>query len=245
MESAKSFAMPTLVIEERMVIRQGLVSLLQNTRYQVVAAVAEVDQVSLPLDAEPVSLVLLGVSSQHRAVCRMRHVRRAFPHARICVVSEVSDPCTLQEIVRHGADACISNIRSRDVLLKALDLTMLRQHLVIAHHPEAADRTTQDGSLKWPEFLPLKLLPISDPIAERFDLSRMSERELEILGHLATGASNKEIAKSCGISDATVKVHLKTILKKIRVHNRTQAAIVAIQAGLAFPVAPQLTSELS
>ena len=57
-------------------------------------------------------------------------------------------------------------------------------------------------------------------------------REREILQHLVMGASNKLIANRLGITEATVKVHLKTLLRKIDVNNRTQAAIWAMNNGI-------------
>ena len=62
--------------------------------------------------------------------------------------------------------------------------------------------------------------------------SALSEREMEILGCLAGGNSNKVIARTCQIAESTVKIHLKSILRKIHVQNRTQAAIWAIQNNL-------------
>ena len=56
---------------------------------------------------------------------------------------------------------------------------------------------------------------------------QLSQREREILLRLAEGESNKQIARLCNITESTVKVHLKAILRKITVHNRTQAAIWA------------------
>src|SRR5262249_29075106 len=60
----------------------------------------------------------------------------------------------------------------------------------------------------------------------------LSRRERQVLVYLARGDSNKMIARRCEISEATVKVHLKAILRKIAAHNRTQAAIWALENGL-------------
>ena len=60
----------------------------------------------------------------------------------------------------------------------------------------------------------------------------LSHRERLILRHLAEGQANKVIANKLGIAEATVKVHVKSILSKIRVFNRTQAAIWAMNNGL-------------
>ena len=66
----------------------------------------------------------------------------------------------------------------------------------------------------------------------------LSPREREILQLLVTGASNKLIATRLGITEATVKVHLKTLLRKIDVNNRTQAAIWAMNNGFTADSAP-------
>ncbi len=59
----------------------------------------------------------------------------------------------------------------------------------------------------------------------------LSQREEEILKGVVKGHSNKMIARACGVTDATIKVHMKSILRKIRVANRTQAAIWALERG--------------
>jgi len=72
----------------------------------------------------------------------------------------------------------------------------------------------------------------------------LSPRETEILSCLVNGLSNKEIANQLDITEGTVKVHLKGILKKIRVHNRTQAAIWAVQNGVVADVASNAPSPI-
>ena len=58
------------------------------------------------------------------------------------------------------------------------------------------------------------------------------EGRLMILCHLAAGESNKVIARELGISEGTVKLHVKSILRKLQVHSRVQAAVIAVEAGL-------------
>jgi two-component system nitrate/nitrite response regulator NarL len=60
---------------------------------------------------------------------------------------------------------------------------------------------------------------------------KLSDREIQILDGLVRGQANKVIARKCDITEATVKVHMKSILRKIRVGNRTQAAIWALEHG--------------
>ena len=61
---------------------------------------------------------------------------------------------------------------------------------------------------------------------------RMTARELEILEHVAKGSSNKVIANTLDITDGTVKLHVKAILRKLAVHSRVEAAVIAVEHGL-------------
>ena len=67
------------------------------------------------------------------------------------------------------------------------------------------------------------------PEAEALDFDGLTDREREIIAHLAKGAANKEIARALNITDATVKVHSRTILRKLGLKTRTQAALCAMQ----------------
>ena len=62
-------------------------------------------------------------------------------------------------------------------------------------------------------------------------LSRLSDREKEILGHLIEGNTNKEIARKLGLQEITVKVHLRNIYRKMEAANRAQAVRIALQNG--------------
>jgi two-component system nitrate/nitrite response regulator NarL len=66
----------------------------------------------------------------------------------------------------------------------------------------------------------------------RLPFSILTRREMDILCHLAAGQSNKVIARALGISDGTVKLHVKSILRKLEVHSRVEAAVIAVERGL-------------
>ena len=63
--------------------------------------------------------------------------------------------------------------------------------------------------------------------------AELTSREMDVLGHLATGLSNQEIADALGVSVTTVRTHVSSILRKLNLENRTQAALYAMNAGLA------------
>jgi two-component system, NarL family, nitrate/nitrite response regulator NarL len=113
-----------------------------------------------------------------------------------------------------------------EAFVKALELVMLGETILPLEllsffrktlSAEAQLKTTQDVVGIAPGFPPVK----------KDDLPSLSFRETCILRCIVDGASNKIIARKLDITEATVKVHVKAILRKIRVHNRTQAAIWA------------------
>jgi two-component system nitrate/nitrite response regulator NarL len=118
----------------------------------------------------------------------------------------------LREAMNGGADGFLMKDVSPEALLQSLELIML-------------------GEKVFPTNLALMLLDLSNAPSPLNSIRGLSPREQEILLALVTGASNKMIAIKLGITEATVKVHLKTLLRKIDVNNRTQAAIWAMNNG--------------
>jgi two-component system nitrate/nitrite response regulator NarL len=78
----------------------------------------------------------------------------------------------------------------------------------------------------------------SEPAAAS-EIKKLTPREGEMLAQLALGLSNKEIARKLDVAESTVKIHLQSILKKLGVNNRVQAAIYAVEHRLTDPRSPQ------
>jgi len=218
----------TVILAPRTLLREGLTSLLHDSNFRVVASIATPDELSQLLTGK-VELVVLCLSAGSRE--DLDYLEKIVPTTRdykIVVVAETSglagQPC-ISEILRSGADAYIFNIHSRDVLLKSLDLAVLEQKLVVLDE--------NDVPLKFSEVPAGPTQSNGAPSQGGGNgAARFSARELEILGCLSSGDSNKIIGRSCHIAESTVKIILKSILRKIHVQNRTQAAIWAIQNGL-------------
>jgi two-component system nitrate/nitrite response regulator NarL len=143
--------------------------------------------------------------------------------ARILIHDELTRNCTFQEDHRDERQA-------EQLQLKELSI---EDSSLISNGADPRDN------------LALRLTPVrsSDRASVQSpEIPLLSGREEAILDGLVRGLSNKQIARECSITEATVKVHMKSILRKIRVSNRTQAAIWALDRNSRFDVMPTLKS---
>jgi two-component system nitrate/nitrite response regulator NarL len=168
------------------------------------------------------------------------------PDSKIVLVAETFGSLNLQDVLALAPDGYIINLDSRDMLVRSLELTLVGQQTLVLGRPTGAltngrdDTQPSTGALtngrNDTQFAGSAVGSQSERSYEfgktPHDV-RLSHRERQVLICLARGESNKQIARLCGISEATVKAHLKAILRKTSAKNRTQAAIWAIERGLA------------
>jgi two-component system nitrate/nitrite response regulator NarL len=249
----------TVVIDENNLFRDSLKRILSTTCFRVAAASREVGELKmLSLKSSSAELVLIGGrmgGARGSSVRDVKRIKRKHPLARVMVLG---DCCDLNEVVttfRAGADGYVLKTISPDALMKALDLLMLGEMVLPSsllstaladggveidppseiraiHAPVAAEaaplpKTVQDASEAC-DGVPASEL---DPPERALPLT-LSDRETAILTCLTEGQSNKRIARKFGVAEATVKSHIKAILRKIRAKNRTQAAIWAVDHAL-------------
>lgn len=139
------------------------------------------------------------------------------PRPKIVVLTESLSISCLIKALSIGVDGYLLKNMSSDALMQSLSLVLAGEKVFpteLAHH------------LISNRFVP----PPSGSLPE--GIRDMSARETEILSLLVNGHSNKAIANQLNITEGTVKVHIKVILKKINASNRTQAAIWALQNGI-------------
>lgn len=141
--------------------------------------------------------------------------RRLLPAARLVVLCDAIDGEALAHCRALGVDGYLLKDIGPDALADGLR-RVLSGRKVFPCRPEAVAEAPA----------PLPLPRLEDPAT-----SRLSERERDVLRCIATGDSNKLIARRLGIAEATVKVHLKAVLRKLGVANRTQAAVFALAGG--------------
>jgi two-component system, NarL family, nitrate/nitrite response regulator NarL len=225
---------PTVIIANSALLREGMTSLLQKTPYKVVAAVSRPAELT---DHDSTKgrrgLAIVGVDCQKgslgQAAEGVRLLRSAMLDSKIVLVAEAHAPVDLQGVLALAADGYILNLGSRDMLLRSLELIFMDQQVFVLGSP-ITTVPHESGDTQ----------PLERTVRSQFWSScgigkgnaQLSHRERQVLICLARGESNKEIARVCHISEATVKVHLKAILRKINTRNRTQAAIWAIEHGL-------------
>jgi two-component system, NarL family, nitrate/nitrite response regulator NarL len=144
-----------------------------------------------------------------------------------------------QRLLASQIDGCIPISVSSDTLIGTLDMIATGDIRVMIA-PYAKSPPIQPVQPDEPNQLEIKAETLQSDHAERRPV--LSQREVQILDGLVKGYANKVIARRCDITDATVQVHMKSILRKIRVANGTQAAIWALENG---HVAPNFTGPLS
>jgi two-component system, NarL family, nitrate/nitrite response regulator NarL len=198
----------TILIEPNRLFRQGLKHLLAGTRFEVEVEFSTMEQA---VDGAVASgLVIIGEVSKEPG--DLHRLRDAYPDARIVVLAIDLTVDALRDAMNTGADGFLMKDVSPEALIQSLELIMM-------------------GEKVYPTNLAAMLLDLNSAPSPN-STRGLSPRELEILQALVTGASNKLIAIRLGITEATVKVHLKTLLRKIDVINRTQAAIWAMNNGV-------------
>jgi two-component system nitrate/nitrite response regulator NarL len=175
-------------------------------------------------------------------------LRSRHSQARIVVLSDSFKLDDMKAAIQSGADGYCLATTGCEALIKYFDLVMLGEVIFpSAAFLEAVSSSGEAINLQRNASAAIKVpsVPASAaPGAHDAPLRTLSSREAEILQCLMHGAPNKVIARKLDVAEATVKVHIKAILRKIRVANRTQAAMWAVNHLSSNELdAPPLTSE--
>jgi DNA-binding NarL/FixJ family response regulator len=229
MSRRQSFA--TFIVGKSVLIREGIARILSAANFRTLASVSCADDLSpSKLQSHPVLVLIVHAGGDFEAaVEQIELLRERHPKARIAVVA---DHYRLDEMVsafRAGASGYFIDVMTCDVFVKSIELVMMGEtifppafmlsilHSENDHFAKAAPRNDNDRAIAM--------------TAERSITQQLSPREKSIMQCLIAGDSNKCIARKIDIAEATVKVHVKAILRKIRVQNRTQAAIWGMNHG--------------
>jgi DNA-binding NarL/FixJ family response regulator len=234
MRRRQSFA--TIIVGKSILLREGLARILRSANFRILASVSCANEL-LPNELlpsklqphQPLFLVVHTGDDFDAAVEQIELLRDQHPGSRIAIVADHYRLGELVSAFRAGANGYFVDIMTCDAFIKSLELVMMGEtifppaFLSFVLDPEgtvlgeAAPRNENNQAM------PIRT---KNPFAPQ-----LSTREKLILRCLIEGYSNKCIARKINIAEATVKVHVKAILRKIRVQNRTQAAIWGMNNG--------------
>jgi DNA-binding NarL/FixJ family response regulator len=206
-----------IVADDHEVVRKGLAAILKAAGIEVVAEVAtRADVVKMTLELRP-DVVLLDVRMPEHddGLLALEEIRATWPGARILMFSAYDNPTYIARAAALGA---------ADYLLKGTP----QADLIGAIHRVASGLEAAETSM---------LQKVRRAMVRRKDGVEidvpLTNRELQVLRHVALGLSNREIGHSLQISIETVKEHVQNILRKLDVNDRTQAAVWAVRRNLA------------
>jgi two-component system nitrate/nitrite response regulator NarL len=211
----------TILVEHSTLFREGLSKLLARTGFIVTAMASSAEEIETDNVPEPDLIIMGSGESDSILEKNIRKLRAVFPNSRLVVLADQYNSDQVHTAFRMSARGYLMKTINCSTLIKSLELVMLGESIF----PSAIlTRVVEDHGLdiEIDDEITVDAPPISH------SSRALSAREMQILQCLVRGQSNKMIARSLDIVEATVKVHIKAILRKIHVQNRTQAAIWAV-----------------
>ena len=211
-------SMNILLVDDHTLFREGLESLLSRRDINIVAAVGSGQEgLRLATELEPDVVLLDMRMPEMDGMEVLRQLRKNGFSNPVAMLTTSSDERDLVESLRSGAQGYLLKDMEPDQLVLALRDIVAGKTVVAPDLAPVLARVVQGGSIA---------------PAEESPFTKLTPRENEILALLAEGQSNKVIARNLGISDGTVKLHVKSILRKLGVHSRVEAAVIAVEHGL-------------
>jgi two-component system, NarL family, nitrate/nitrite response regulator NarL len=215
----------TVLVCGNSLLRSGLQNLLRGTPFAPAVTTSTANPARVQDVASGSALVLIDASQGiSRLLEVVRRVRVQSPKARIVALADRFDLDLVRLGHQAGVDGFCSVASAPEVLIKYLELVMLGEPVI----PSEVLRAIIDGAVACPQ-QPSHVHGSEEPNSPDLMGCKLSVRETQILNCLRQGAPNKAIARRLDVAEATVKVHIKAILRKIGVANRTQAAMWATQ----------------
>ncbi len=220
----------TILVGPSVLLLEGLSKVLKFGGFHIAASASSIDDLvfDTALKSQTVLLVI-DIGDDARSVTKqIEYFKQEFPEGRVAMLADHDQLSSIVSAYRAGANAYLIKSTPVDSMIKSLQLVMLGETIL----PAAMLHTFLDGTptANAMEDLRPNVQPLAKPQPEPAldDIPHLSSREKYVLNCLLGGDCNKSIARKLGIAEATVKVHVKAILRKIRVNNRTQAAVWAM-----------------
>jgi two-component system, NarL family, nitrate/nitrite response regulator NarL len=203
-------------------LRIGLESVLASRGFNIWhEAINDVSILPEVQDERHALFLIDGESYSDAAVDMINRIKTRFPDARIVIMAEMFEADAISTAWRAGAHGFCLTSSQREILVGSLELVMLGETVLPSAFVLSMTGPHADHAAPSPEE--------NAGRCETYRLAgrKLSVREAQILEYLREGAPNKVIARQLNLSESTVKVHVKAILKKVGACNRTQAALWA------------------
>ncbi len=207
-----------LLVDDHTLFREGLEGLLSRRNINILAAVGSgLEGLRLAAELKPDVVLLDMRMPEMDGIDVLRQLRKNGFKNPVAMLTTSSDERDLVESLRSGAQGYLLKDMEPDQLVVALRDIMAGKTVVAPDLAHVLARVVQGDSINPSQESPF---------------AKLTPREIEILALLAEGQSNKVIARNLGISDGTVKLHVKSILRKLGVHSRVEAAVIAVEQGM-------------
>jgi DNA-binding NarL/FixJ family response regulator len=204
-----------VVADDHPMVRSGLASVLDEADIKIVGEAKDGDEAVQQTRKHKPDVLLLDIRMPEKdGLEALERIRKQSPQTRVVILSTYDNPTYVARAVALGASNYVLKGSSPDELVSAIKGA-------VAGEAPAADSLMEQ---------------VKGAMARRYDSDQhdtpLTNRELQVLRHVALGLSNKEIGTSLEISVETVKEHVQNILRKIDATDRTQAAVWAVKRGL-------------
>jgi two-component system, NarL family, nitrate/nitrite response regulator NarL len=212
-------AVHVVVVARNSIVREGLSRILSEKNFKVVEAVSSAQKINAQSDdLGPIQIIIADCSSDDGDGPDLAEIKRHLPRARTILLADTFDFNTMLSALRDGAWGLVVSDISCESLIGAINLVAMGEKVLPS---QLADNL--------PSYLPQVERGCTEATLRRM---RLNAQEVDILRCLAMGYPNKVVSRFLDISEIRVKAHVKTVLRKISVRNRTQAAIWAANNGL-------------
>jgi DNA-binding NarL/FixJ family response regulator len=210
--------MKVIICDDQAIVRDGLEMLLKLERDIEVVGVADDGATAVELvEKKKPDLVLMDLKMPvMNGVEAIRQIKAKHPDVKVLVLTTYDDDEWVFDAIQAGASGYLLKDTPRDEVVKAVRGTVTGKVYV---DPSVAGKVLRQASSRQTQ--PATLIT-----------SKLTDREIEVLRLIARGLSNTDIADRLFLSEGTVRNHVSSILAKLGVADRTQAAVIAIQHGL-------------
>jgi len=207
-----------LIVDDHTLFRSGLTELLERRGIEVCAAVGDGEAGIEAAKAMAPDVVLLDLRMPEiDGLAVLDRLHAELPDLAVVILTTSSQERDLVDSLRAGARGYLLKDMEPEQLIESLHETLSGKTVVASPMTAVLERVEQGDELD---------------TGRRDRFSALTPREMEILCHLAEGRSNKVIARELGITDGTVKLHVRSILRKLEVQSRVEAAVMAVEARI-------------